>query len=88
MSKRGRPRTAHNLASAATNYQALAWQVKETIADHQTRGQKISIRSAVRAEMIRSAQERNVAVFRVGEREDTAYIEVRKILKSWKKTTP
>jgi len=53
MSKRGRPNTAHNLASAATNYQALAWQVKENIADHLTQGKKISIRSAVRTEMMR-----------------------------------
>jgi len=87
MSKRGRPSTARRLDSAATNYQALAWQVKESIAERLAEGQKISIRSAVRAEMMRSAAERNVAELRAKEREDTAYIEVRKILKSWNKTT-
>ena len=88
--KRGRPPSATSLASAAVNYQALAWQVKQRIESAQQEGRKLKIKDAVTAEMLAS-QERNNQNGRpagdglVNSKIQTTYIEVRKIISKWKK---
>ena len=88
--RKGRPLSATSLASAAVNYQALAWQVKQRIESAQQEGRKLKIMEALIEEMLASMnwneQNRHPAdesVFDV--RLPTTYIEVRKILSKWKK---
>lgn len=93
--KRGRPPSATSLASAAVNYQALAWQVKEQIDRASQEGRKLKIKDAVRAEMEKSVswnrengltdKSRTTRYGLVNTKLQTAYTEVRKILSEWEK---
>lgn len=83
--KRGRPPSATSLASAQVNYEALAWQVRYCIEEGFRNGVKITIKDAIQGEM-RYAKRRDCQHDGLMDaRFDTAYIEVRKILKRWKK---
>ncbi len=86
--KRGRPPSATSLASAAVNYEALAWQVKKRIEAAKNDGRKLKIKDAIREEMYASVvwvneHEGPFRESRVNGKLDTTYIEVRKILKKW-----
>jgi hypothetical protein len=81
---RGRPPSASRLDSARVNYQALAWQVKQQIDNAKAEGKKIKIRDAVEREMRASAAALCAPYSRVEAKFETAYAEVRKILKEWK----
>ena len=88
--KRGRPPSATSLASAAVNYQALAWQVKQRIESAQQKGQKLKITNVVIEEMLASQERNNQNGRPAGDgpvisKIKTTYIEVRKILSKWKK---
>ncbi len=95
--KRGRPPSAKSLASAAVNYQALAWQVKQRIDNAAQEGRKLKMKDAVKEEMEQSVKERNNNMLTeygedniptrqgiVRKKLSTAYTEVRKILRGWK----
>jgi hypothetical protein len=88
--KRGRPKTARTLISAATNYQALAWEAKLLINEAQAKGKKLMLSTAVRKVMHASVRRRNdkgipTTNLRVEVKYPTAYTEVRKILREWKR---
>ena len=83
VSVRGRPKSAGSITSAHTNYQALAWQAKELVEASLTAGKKLEIKTAVENIMRESAGKNNYAGFRVDAKLETAYTEVRKILKAW-----
>ena len=83
--KRGRPRTARTLTSAATNYQALAWEAKLLIDEAQAKGKKLMLSTAVRKVMHASVRRRNETGIStssklVSVKFQTAYTAVRKIL--------
>jgi hypothetical protein len=84
--RRGRPPSASCLTSAAVNYQALAWQVSRRIEAAKQQGHKLKIKDAVREEMLlsvkwRNAHGRSTREGVVRSKIDTAYAEVRKLLK-------
>lgn len=88
--KRGRPESASTLTSAATNYQALAWQAKQLIDAAKNEGKKIKLIDAVRTVMRDSVTSRNADGIPTREnlvevKLRTHYTEVRKILAAWKK---
>ncbi|MGH8522741.1 MAG: hypothetical protein ACREXY_00495 [Gammaproteobacteria bacterium] len=93
---RGRPKSATALSSAATNYEALAWQVFERVRVTKEVGKRITIKAAVRVEMLEAIRSRNDEPARQGAplreglvetKVKTAYTEVRKILRRWKRQT-
>jgi hypothetical protein len=83
--QRGRPRTANSFSSARTNYQALAWQVKERIDAAAVMGNSLEIRATVEQIMRESAAKSSLRSGRVAAKLETAYTEVRKLLKEWSK---
>ena len=57
--RRGRPRSASLITSATTNHKALAFWVRERIGSAREEGKKLSIKKAVKQEMIDSVERRN-----------------------------
>jgi hypothetical protein len=94
--KRGRPR--HNGATPAEkNYAALAWQVQQRREQAQAAGQRLTIREAVRVEIMETIRRENNKAIERGDSDsviresravdmlDTAYTAVRKLLSQWSK---
>ena len=92
----GRPPSKEEITSKATNYQSLAWQVKQRIEYAEQHGKKLMLKKAVKIEMLESVKKRNeqwnqssqwkpVSEELVNIRLETVYTEVRKILAKWRK---
>ena len=85
-SKRGRPLSAGRIRSENTNYEALAWQVRQRMSE----GEFKQINQAVKAIMLESWQHHKDSTPGYDKRQGivesklkTTYTEVRKILKVW-----